>query len=236
MNTKQFYHSKKWLDFRKVIINEHTGEDGFCRCDICGEPIVNPYDLIVHHKIELSDQNADDALVALNPDNVQVVHFRCHNRIHQRFGYQSESPAHFKKKVYIVYGAPCSGKTTWVHDVATEDDLIVDLDSIWQMISINERYKKPDSLKTIVFDVRDKLYDDIKFRSGKWHNAYVITGGALIGDRERLSQRLGADDLIYIDTAKEVCLTRAQKRGDAFSDWKKYIEDWFELFQPADDY
>ena len=234
MNTKQFYHSKKWLDFRKVIINEHTGEDGFCRCDVCGQPIVNPYDLIVHHKEELTDDNTDNAMIALNPSNVQVVHFRCHNKIHQRFGYQSSSPAHYKKSVYIIYGAPCSGKTSWVRDVATSDDLIVDVDSLWQAISINARYEKSDALKSVVFDLRDKLYDVIKYRSGKWHNAYVIATLPLIGDRERLVQRIGADDLIFINTSKEVCLSRAKDRQTGSTDWKDYIEEWFQRYQDSD--
>ena len=233
MNTQEFYKSKRWQKVRKVIINERTGDDGYVHCAICNKPILKPYDLIVHHKEELTDNNVDDAMVALNPDKVECVHFKCHNLIHERFGGNITSEARsYKKHVYIVYGAPCSGKTTWVHENATENDLIVDLDSIWQMISINERYEKPGSLKAVVFDIRDKLYDIIKYRSGKWRDAYIITGGALYGDRDRLKARVAADDLIFIDTPKDECVRRASSRHGHADEWIKYVFDWFENYQP----
>ena len=233
---QKFYKSRKWEAFRKVIIEQRTDADGYVHCAICGKPILKPYDLIVHHKQELSDDNVADATIALNPDNVECVHFRCHNQIHERYGFNSTSAGrNVKKHVYIVYGSPCAGKTTWVRDNATADDLVVDLDSIWQMISINDRYVKPGTLKSVVFDMRDKLYDIIKYRSGKWHNAYIITGGALLGDRQRLQVRVSADDMIFIDTSQRDCLNRVMLRDipdDQKVLWMDYVKDWFESFQP----
>lgn len=233
---QKFYKSKKWEAFRKVIINQRTDADGYVHCAICGKPILKPYDLILHHKKELSEDNVSDAMVALNPDNVECVHFRCHNQIHERFGFNKTSTgAAYKKHVYIVYGSPCAGKSTWVQDNATADDLVVDLDSIWQMISINNRYIKPAALKSVVFDMRDKLYDIIKYRSGKWHNAYVITGGALLGDRQRLQARISADDFIFIDTSERDCMNRVMVRDipdDQKVVWLDYVKEWFESYQP----
>jgi hypothetical protein len=238
MTRQQFYTSDTWSKFRKVIIEQRTDEDGFVRCAICGQPILKKYDLIVHHKKELDDLNVNDATVALNPDNVECVHFKCHNQIHERFGFNKTSKGGIhqpvQKHVYIVYGSPCSGKSTWVKDVATKDDLIVDMDSIWQMISINDRYDKPDALRSVVFDLRDKMYDIIKYRSGRWHNAYIIVGGALKGDRERMKARVGADDLIFIDATKEECMARVRNRfddGDNRLKWYEYITDWFQKYQ-----
>lgn len=233
---QKFYKSRKWEAFRKVIIEQRTDADGYVHCAICAKPILKPYDLIVHHKKELSEDNVADATIALNPDNVECVHFRCHNQIHERYGFNSTSAGrNVKKHVYIVYGSPCAGKTTWVRGNATADDLVVDLDSIWQMISINDRYVKPGTLKSVVFDMRDKLYDIIKYRSGKWHNAYIITGGALLGDRQRLQVRVSADDMIFIDTSQRDCLNRVMLRDipdDQKVLWMDYVKDWFESFQP----
>lgn len=233
---QKFYKSKKWEAFRKVIIEQRTDPDGYVHCAICGKPILKAYDLIVHHKKELSEDNVADAMIALNPDNVECVHFRCHNQIHERFGYnKTSSGASYKKHVYIVYGSPCAGKSTWVQDNATADDLVVDMDSIWQMISINDRYIKPATLRSVVFDLRDKMYDIIKYRSGKWHNAYIITGGALIGDRQRLQVRVSADDFIFIDTSEHECMNRVMLRDipdDQKVLWLDYVKDWFNSFQP----
>lgn len=228
-----FYKSKTWQKFRNVVVASNTDADGYVHCAICGKPILKRYDLIVHHKTELTEENCDDALIALNEANVECVHFRCHNQIHNRFsdGHTASFTQYHKKKVYIVYGAPCAGKSTWVRDNATDQDLIVDLDNIWQMISKNDRYTKPAVLKSVVFEMRDKLYDVIKYRSGKWHDAYIITGGAYLGERERLAQRVGADDFIFIDTPYDECMKRCASRGDKAEEWRGYVDEWFNVFQ-----
>ena len=82
---KDFDRSKEWEAFRKVIIEQRTDADGYVHCTMCGKAILKPYDIIIHHKQELSDANVNDAMIALNPDNVECVHFRCHNAIHERF-------------------------------------------------------------------------------------------------------------------------------------------------------
>ena len=239
MDRKQFYHSKEWLNFRQLIIAQRMDEDGYVHCAECGKPIVKKYDLIIHHKKELTEYNVGNAKVALNPDNVEIVCFRCHNLQHDRFvaGHKASYTLHkpVPKHVYIVYGAPSAGKSTWVRMQASDNDLVVDMDSIWQMISINERYVKPDALKSVVFEMRDKLYDIIRYRSGRWHNAYIIITGALKGDRDRLQQRVGADDTIWIDTPEEECLQRLQHREDMDHEqkeqWKNYITEFFQQFQ-----
>lgn len=236
MTLQEFYKSKAWEAFRMVVINNRTNPDGFVHCAVCGKPILKPYDLIVHHKQELTEANVNDAMISLNPDNVECVHFRCHNKLHERFGYNKTSAGrNVRKHVYIVYGSPCAGKSTWVHENATQNDLIVDLDNIWQMISINDRYVKPVTLRSVVFQMRDAMYDVIRYRSGKWHNAYIITGGALKGDRDRLMQRLAADDCIFIDTSQKECINRAILRDlpeGQLDEWIKYINNWFETYQP----
>lgn len=230
-----FYKSKEWESFRRVVIAERTDTDGFVRCWHCGEPIVHKYDLIVHHVEELSESNVNDALVSLNPENCVCVHHRCHNIIHERF----EGKADWKPKprrVYVVYGAPCSGKTTWVRDNSTAKDLIVDIDSIWACVTGLPRYTKPERLKPTVFAIRDALYDEVKYRAGRWQDAYIITGGALAGERKRLVRRVGADEALFIDTDKQTCLERLSWREGItkrqMKEWQGYIDDWFASFQP----
>lgn len=228
MTLKDFYRSNEWESLRKVVIAQKTDpETGFVFCDVCGKPILNKYDLIVHHKTELTETNVNDALVALNPNNLDCVHFKCHNKIHERFGYgKHERP---QKKAYIVYGAPCSGKSSYVRDNAGANDLIVDMDDLYTAISNNPKYFKPDSLRAVAFGLRDQLYDMIKYRRGDWINAFVITGGARAGDRLRLQKRINADDFIFIDAVKDECLKRARNRP---KEWLTFINDWFESYQP----
>ena len=178
------------------------------------------YDCIGHHAIPLDDTNVNDYNVSLNKDNIKLIHFRCHNQIHERFGY--ERP----RKVYIVYGSPCSGKTTWVNDNAGIDDLIIDMDKIWECISTCDKYNKPNRLKSNVFGVRDLLIEQVKLRVGKWKTAFIIGGYPLATDRERLRNLVGAE-LIYIDTDKETCLSRC-----VTEEWKEFVNEWWEDYQP----
>ena len=212
-----FYKSKEWLSLLEQLKLERVNSYGEIICAYCGKPIVKKYDCIGHHEIELTDANVNDYNISLNKENIMLIHHKCHNKIHERFG-------NLKQKVYIVYGSPCSGKSTWVNDVAYDDDLIVDIDNIWECICNSNKYHKPNRLKANVFGVRDTLIDMIKTRKGMWRNAYVIGTYPLASDRERLSKLLGAE-LIFIDETRETCLSRALN-----DEWIKYINDWFDIF------
>lgn len=212
-----FYKSKEWTDLLEQLKLERVDKDGQLICEYCGEPIVKKYDCIGHHHEELTEANVNDYNVSLNGDNIMLIHHKCHNRIHERFG-------NLKQKVYIVYGSPCSGKSTWVNEVAYPDDLILDMDSIWECICTSDKYHKPNRLKSNAFGIRDCILDMIKCRRGMWRNAYVIGTYPLASDRERLSKLLGAE-LVFIDESKEECLARAKN-----DEWKNYINEWFDLF------
>lgn len=222
-----FYRSDKWNKLLDRLKIDRVQPDGTLLCEHCGKPIVNAYDCIGHHKEELTEENVDDVMIALNPDNVMLIHFRCHNSIHKRFGYQGK----IIKQVFLVWGAPCAGKTTWVDSVAEKDDLIVDLDRIWCAVRAAScgLYDKPDALKSVVFDIRDKLYEDVRTRRGKWQNAYIIGGYPLEAERERLADMLGADKLVFIDTSQDVCLLRAKEKS---SEWSDYVRQWFDRYTP----
>lgn len=216
---RSFYKSKEWLDLLELLKIERLNSSGEIICEHCHKPIYKKYDCIGHHKVELTEANVNNLQISLNPDNIMLIHFKCHNEIHERFGH--EKP----QQVYIVYGSPCSGKSTWVNTVATKDDIVLDMDKIWECVSTCDKFHKPNRLKQNVFGVRDCLLDQVRMRIGKWKNAYIIGGYPLQMDRQRLSDRLGAE-LIFIECEKEVCLSRAVN-----DEWKKFIEDWFELYQ-----
>ena len=174
---------------------------------------------------ELTEENVNDANISLNPDNVVLVHHRCHNKIHHKLSYN-----HYHRDVWLVYGAPLSGKSTWVESVREDGDLIIDMDSIWQAVSGCDRYIKPDKLRSIVFGVRDKLLDDVRYRRGKWQRTYIIGGYPLISERDRLCRELGARE-VFVDVSKDECLMRLDQLDESDlrdkKQWKKFIEDWF---------
>lgn len=222
MALTDFYRSKQWENFRQVVIAERLNS-GYSICEYCGKPILMQYDLILHHIDHLTEENYTDANISLNPDNIQQVHHRCHNKIHNKLGYSN-------RQVYIVYGSPLSGKSSYVDEAMNEGDLIIDMDNIWSCISGCDRYVKPNRLKSVVFSVRDNLLESVRYRRGRWLNAYIIGGYPFRAERERLADQLGAR-LVHIDTPKEECIQRLNSCEDRdISEWTKYINDWWLQF------
>lgn len=228
-NLADFYRSKAWETFIRVLAAERTDEDGMIWCAHCGKPIVYKYDRIAHHKKHLTLANVNDASVALNPDNIDLVHHRCHNEIHERFGFEQQA-----RKVYIVHGSPCSGKSTFVSGAAGPGDIVLDMDAIWACVSSNGAISgnvghsaRDDRLKSNVFRVRDCLLDMIRTRYGDWNNAYIIGGYPRSSERERLAAIYGAE-LVHIDTPRDVCELRAKERPE---EWSGYVRQYWDVFQ-----
>lgn len=219
----EFYNSKQWRSLRERLTIERSDKYGGVRCEHCAEMIENDWEVHAHHKIELTLANVNDYAVSLNGEEIMLVHHKCHNEIHSRWGSTS-------RKVYLVHGAPCAGKLTHVERIAGPHDLVLDIDKLWQSVSgISVRYVKSDRLKRVVFSAWDNLLDSVKTRNGDWINAYIIMTVPLVMERERLVQRLGCE-LIHIDTDKQTCIERAASERP--KEYLKHIEVYFEKFQP----
>lgn len=67
---KQFYSSKQWRTVRREVLrrDHYTCRDCYSR----GEE--------VHHIIELTPDNINDPMVALNPDNLMSLCGTCHKK------------------------------------------------------------------------------------------------------------------------------------------------------------
>lgn len=224
-NSYEFYRSSEWRKLLAVLKNDRQNEEGQIICEYCNKPIVKAYDMIGHHKIELTEENVNDFNVSLNPENIAFVHHACHNRIHNKFNDSY-------RKVYLVYGAPFSGKQKFVKENMNEGDLIVDIESIWECVSGCGRHTKPNRLKAVVFKTRDVLLDSVKYRVGKWRNAYIVGGYPLTADRERLCREMGAEEIL-IESTPEECKDRLHSLElENEDEFEKYIDEWFERYIP----
>jgi hypothetical protein len=215
--SKQLYASKAWTDFRFNLIIERGPV-----CQQCGKVMIDSSKLIGHHTITLTPLNINDPHTTLNKSNVKLFCFNCHNSIHRRYGYNQHN-------VFIVYGSPLSGKTTLVNQLAERGDMILDIDKLFECISGQSLYDKPDNLRFNVFALRDKMLGMIKTRYGKWMDAYVIGGYANKQGRERTARELGAE-LIYAESTRDECYRRAAALTDVKSDWVKYIDKWWDEY------
>ncbi|MEZ7173597.1 HNH endonuclease [Sporosarcina sp. OR05] len=218
---KSFYASDEWITFRLVLINERGN-----KCERCKEVIPRSRDIIGHHTIELTPENVHDHNISLNPDKVELVCFDCHNKEHRRFGYQHT------KEVYLVYGPPMSGKTTFVKEQLRRGDIVIDMDALYSAVTMLPSYDKPDNLYNNVIAIHNLLLDNIRTRYGKWQTAWIIGGYADKYKRERLANDMGAE-LIFCNVSKEECLSRLEQDEDRkyrIDEWQGYIGKWFETY------
>ena len=160
-----FYNGAEWKILKKQMIERATKSDGFVYDELNGERIIMKGDIIVHHLVELTDDNINNVEVSLNPDNLRVVSFRHHNELHSRFG------ATPRKKVYWLFGA--GDAYPFINEHSTQEDIIVDIGRIRRAVSFSDERKK--ATDAAVFAARDAVLDCIYTRRGKWLNAWIVS-------------------------------------------------------------
>ena len=235
-NTTQFYNGQDWANCKAQVAQARLVK-GALYCEHCGKVIVKSFNpnaknnkgaIVYHHKIWLTNENVNDASISINPDNIAVLHWQCHNEVHNRF---NGTAAAVERKVYIVTGAPLSGKTTFVRERMQEGDIVLDIDDLWQMLSGQPRYIKPNTLKTPVFNLRLAIKDQIQKGAGSWRNAYIIESLPLATDRKREAERYKAHntEIITMEASREECLNRlyAMPNGRDLKAYEGYINDYF---------
>lgn len=213
---KRFYKSKAWQDTRKLIIER---DNGLCQKCLTDTGEIVPGDE-VHHKIWLRPTNINNPDITLNPDNLILLCRDCHIRIHKESThkkrkhnminngmYLDEHGNLQRQKVFIVHGAPGSGKTTYVKEHMDNGDLIVDLDNIKQAISLCNKTEAPDNLLDISNDIKELLYKRIESKEVNAKTIWVIAGLPTRKQRSELASRLHAE-LIHIDTDISICIER----------------------------
>ena len=214
VNIHKFYTSKAWRELRAILLHERLSY-----CEECSG-FFSQSELVAHHIKPITHENIHDANITLNSNNIKLLCAKCHNRIHERLFKPKAS-----KSVYIIWGAPCSGKTSYVNELLEYGDIIFDIDSVWQAVSGQERYIKPEQCKAVIFGLRDSFFDMVATRSGKWNNAYIITS-VNHSYVDSIRGRLHAE-LVIVPTSKDICLERAKKNRP--EEFVKYIDDWFKF-------
>lgn len=77
---KGFYNSSAWERCRAAYLSEHP----YCeRCLAAGRIVPAEH---VHHKVWLTQENIDDPMVTLGPDNLEALCHDCHTREHHVLG------------------------------------------------------------------------------------------------------------------------------------------------------
>lgn len=127
--------------------------------------------------------------------------------------------------IYLVYGSPCSGKSTYIKEHIQSGDIVCDVDRLYSAISFNEEHQTELYAQEVASMLYANLLDIVRERKGNWKNAFVVS---LANTKEKLKaemERINADECIFIDTPYEVCMERAKERPFYF---QFLIQEWFE--------
>ncbi len=221
---KPFYNSKEWQNVRDGILMR----DKYL-CVKCGAPAEE-----VHHKIPLTATNINDPSITMNPDNLvslcKECHFKIHNeekvrravqrnkaRVRKRItdvnGIYIDDDGQLKqRRVVIVYGAPRSGKTTYVLNHKDEHDIVIDLDAIITALALTAKRYKDNNIMYLALDVRDFLYEKLANKDTNFDckTVWVIAGLPKKKERNELADRLHAE-LIYVQCDQKEVERRARQ-------------------------
>lgn len=127
--------------------------------------------------------------------------------------------------VYLIYGAPCSGKTTYISEHSKRGDLICDVDFIYEAISGENPHDADLYIHEIALMLQKELVNIIRERKGNWNNAFVVSIANTPEKVDEMKKCINADECIFVDTPYEICIERAKSRPPYF---QLLIQEWFE--------
>ena len=222
---EQFYKSTRWKKARASYLASIS-----YICERCGRLAT-----MVHHKTYITEDNIDDPDITLSFDNFEGLCDTCHQHEHHKTSASNstvdgvafdESGQLVEVKtpdVFLVYGPPAGGKTTWCKEHARDNDIVVDLDVIRNRMHVD---------LNAALKYRWNIYKQIaNGETGCQGSIYIIETAPSRGRREKLDKLMRFKDVILIDPGKQECLKRAEAdlgRTDKEMQ-RRIIESWYSL-------
>jgi len=137
--------------------------------------------------------------------------------------------------ITIVCGPPGAGKTTFVLDNKSDDDLVIDLDEIFQALTMLPAYYKPANLMHYAIKTREFLYGLIKEDNTARH-IWIIECLPRIKDRYEM-QKIFDAKVIMIEISTMGCLNRIlndKRRANKLDCWEAIINKWWKNYEKCD--
>lgn len=129
-----------------------------------------------------------------------------------------------ERRVVIVCGPPCAGKSTYVEQHKKPGDLVVDYDAVAQLLGSPREhghdYRFHKATETVIAQQLAAI------ERGTTPSAWVIRSLPREADREALALRLGAE-VVLLDADDDVLIHRATARPDversrrAIMEWRR---------------
>jgi 5-methylcytosine-specific restriction protein A len=144
----------------------------------------------------------------------------------------------FPMPIYMVSGAPGSGKNTFIAQKAQPGDVIIDLDLI--IVSMTGLPLYAPVSKGVVdrsFQKRNQWLLELQKDQGEVGAVWFINGGWRTSDRRIWCDILHPESVYVIMAKEEECIQRIQadtRRARVAEDQCEAVHRWFEFFRPRD--
>lgn len=195
-----FYHTPAWRRLRNAFIKAYP------LCAACEERGILKEGKVVDHT---KPRRLYPAL-ELDWNNLQTLCDSCHNSKSGKEGskvYQKREER--KAMFYIVYGAPGSGKTTYVLEKKAANDLVIDIDLIWQALTGMPMYSRNSLIEPYVYTAVDAIINDAVYATTAIDIWFITTNLStpVVEKIKALSQHR----IIPMNIDKQVCIDRINK-------------------------
>lgn len=129
--------------------------------------------------------------------------------------------------IYVIWGPPASGKSTYVAENRSENSVTFDFDKVMQALSGLKPHHKNRNLIGLVVDIRQMVIDALG--ELEVDDAWIITTWV----DEDFQAKFGDVEVEYVlmRTDKETCLQRVYNdpdRAEVAEEMKEVIEEWFD--------
>ncbi len=225
-----FYNSTAWKKKRAA----HRKSEPFCRrCNTEGRFVLGE---MVDHIVPMREGGSP-----FDDDNLQTLCNFCHNRKRQteknnsRISEDAENrrfPKDISKSripLFIVCGPPGSGKSTYVRENSGPKDLVIDLDSIFSLLSRLPEHSNPTGYLAEALDIRNAKLRGLATDT-KHERAWFIITAPRADERTAWAAMLGAS-VVVMDTPKDECIRRinADVARDGHREWMiSAVHAWYE--------
>ncbi|MBP7212743.1 MAG: ATP-dependent Clp protease proteolytic subunit [Anaerolineaceae bacterium] len=124
----------------------------------------------------------------------------------------------------VVWGAPCSGKSSYVSENAKSGDVVHDFDRLYSAVSGLPLYERNEALSPYVWDLTDEVYQGIEDHSEL--DAWIINSSVDKSKAEDLAKRFDAE-LVVLEVSREETHKRCNEDGRP-EEWHDVIDEWFD--------
>ena len=227
---EKLYKSREWQKVRNLYMTSAKWI-----CERCGQPAT-----ICLHKKYVTQHNINNPEITLNMENLEALCRECHEKEHSRnklyarqstgIGFDEKGNIVKKADVFIVVGAPGSGKTRYVKQHKGAKDLVLDLDYICAALMLEEEiYLDHESVLAVALEIRETIYKCVERRKGGWQKCWIITSTADMTLVRLLSFRLKGE-IVKLETPLERCIEniqRDERRGKQRQLFERLAREWF---------